>query len=467
MIVQKTGIRNRLGLSPQILVALSFLAAFLLGAFLLALPFSHVSGAWGGFVDSLFLATSAVCVTGLSPYPDLSVEFSVFGQVVLLLLAQLGALGIMTLGTFIIELVGRRASMKEEQMLMGSLGVSTRGRVNTILLGAIGFTVFWEVLGSLVLAFRFHGAYGYAPLKAAYYGVFHAVSGFCNAGLTLYPDSLQHFAADPVVLLMEAFLILVGGIGFVVHNNVLACRPWRRDRTRRGRLTLHSRIVLWMTLLLVLCGTLFYGLVERHGVFRDVPLWQSWLGAFFKTVTTRTCGFAASDEMAYGGFSRMFSMVLMLIGGAPGSTAGGLKVTTLVVLMATVSSMIRNREECEIGHRTIPMRIVRESIAILVLGAAVLLAEVVLLHCAELHSPEFFPNHDRGLSLRLVYEAVSACGTVGLSLNVTPKVTPLSKVFLLFAMLIGRLGPLTVATLIGGSMQGTPRRYPEEGVVVG
>lgn len=467
MIFRKPSLFTKKVPSTQWVVIASFLLTFAVGALLLAMPVSRVAGTWGRPLESLFLSISATCVTGLSPIVELTKVFSPFGLGVILLLVQIGALGIMTIGTFIIEVVGRRASMREEQMLMDSLGERSGDRIRSLLLGAVVFTAFWEAVGTLVLSLRLHIVYGYSAHRALGYGFFHAVTGFCNAGLSLYPDSLRRFAADPVMLLTFAALILIGGIGFIVHRNLLSLRPWRRDRLHRGRLTLHSRVVLVGALVTVVLGWLLNWICERNGAFAGLSSGQQVLDAFFKAVTTRTCGFTATDEMTFGGFSQYFSMLVMLIGGAPGSTAGGLKVTTAVVLLATVSSMIHNREECELWHRTIPARVVRESIAILMLGATAVFTATFLLHLFEAGSPVFFPGHDRGLSIRLVYEAVSAFGTVGLSLDTTPNLTVPSQICLLVCMFIGRLGPLTLAMTMSGAAPRRPRRYPEEGIVVG
>ena len=467
MIVQKFNPSRPHGLPAQAVIALSFLAAILAGAVLLALPASHVSGRWGGVGQSLFLSVSAICVTGLSPVADLPAEFGGFGLAVLMLLAQTGALGIMTLGTFIIEAMGRRASMKEEQMLMESFGTNDGGGVESLLLGAVWFTLAWEAAGAVALAARFRAAWGLAPGAAAWHGLFHSVMAFCNAGFSLYPDSVARYASDPVVLGIFGVQIVVGGIGFIVHRNVFSLRPWRRNRLERGRLTLHSRIVLQMTIALLALGTVGFWLLERHGAFAGLSPSQQWLRALFKTASTRTCGFAATPDTAVGGFSKALSMVLMSIGGAPGSTCGGLKVTTVAVLLATVRSMARNLEECEIGHRTIPARIVRESIAILMLGLGALATSSALLHVFESRNPAFFPPGAPGVSVSLVFEAVSAFGTVGLSLGATPELSGASRACLVACMFLGRLGPLTLALTMGGSPARRPRRYPEESVVVG
>lgn len=444
---------------PQWLMAMTFGGAILVGTGLLALPTAQASGRGGAWLTSFFLATSATCVTGLTPV-DIAQHLSLFGQLVLLTLIQLGGLGIMTLGTFLFEVMGRRLSMSDEQVLMSSLGLSVAGRVRSLLWRAVAFTVVWEFAGAILLGLRFYYAHGYSAPMAAYHGVFHSVSAFCNAGFALYPDSLIRFADDPVLMLTIAVLIISGGIGFIVHTNLGSLTPWRRNRLLRGRMSLHTRIVLAGTLVLLVAGTVAIYLVERHGTLSTLSPRDRWIGAFFQSVTCRTAGFNSVDMMALGGISKALFMLLMFIGGAPGSTAGGIKVSTAVVLVATVAAMIRNRDETEFGRRTVPVRAVREAIVITVLSLMVVGTASLVLHLTEVVPAS-------GLSLALLFETVSAFGTVGLSLGATPGLSAPGLVCIALCMFVGRLGPLTMALTMGGAGQGPARRYPEETVVVG
>lgn len=449
---------------PQWVTVVTFGAAILVGTLLLALPAAQATGKGGDWLASLFLATSATCVTGLSPV-DITAHLSLPGQLVLLLLIQLGGLGIMTLGTFLFEVMGRRLSMSNEQVLISSLGFGVSGRVRSLLWRTVGFTVFWEVCGALVLGVRLYQAHGFSAPRAAYHGIFHAVSAFCNAGFALYPDGLIRYAEDPVILLTVAGLIIIGGVGFIVHNNLASVVPWRRNRLQRGRLVLHTRIVLLGTAVLLAAGMAGFLLSEWNAALAGLTPRARWVGAFFQSVTCRTAGFNAMDQTAMRGVSKALTMILMFIGGAPGSTAGGIKVSTAVVLVATVRAMIRNHEETEFGHRTVPTRAVRESIVITVLSLTLVAIISFVLNLTEAANRDLVPP--AGLSAPLLFETISAFGTVGLSLGVTPQLSPQGLVCIIVCMFVGRLGPLTLALTMGGAGQGPTRRFPEENVVVG
>ncbi len=445
-------------------MAITFAAAILAGTVLLTLPVAQASGRFAHPLTALFLATSATCVTGLSPV-DIAVHLTLFGQLVMLALMQLGGLGIMTLGTFLFEIMGRRLSMSDEQVLMRSLAFSSSGKVRSLLWRTVVFSGVWEAIGAVLLGLRFFHVHGYSAPKAAYHGVFHAVSAFCNAGFSLYPDSLSRFADDPALLLIFSVLIVAGGLGFVVQNNLGSLAPWRRDRLRRGHLLLHTRIVLFGSAVLLALGTLFVAAMEWNTGLAHLLPRDRWIGALFQSVTCRTAGFSAVDTASLGGGSKALSVVLMFVGGAPGSTAGGIKLSTAVVLLATVVAMIRNRDETEFGRRTVPTATVRESIVITVLALLLVGLFATALHVTEASNRALVPAS--GLSFALLFEAVSAFGTVGLSLGVTPLISGLGQVLLIGCMFVGRLGPLTLALTMSGAGQGPSRRYPEENVVVG
>jgi len=448
--------------AQQWLPALAFASAILIGTLLLLLPAARQPGQTAHLTTAIFLATSAVCVTGLSPV-EITQYLSPFGQGILLLLVQLGGLGIMTLGTFLFEMLGRRLSLSNEQLLASSLGSSTTGRLYSLLGRTLVFTIVWELGGTLLLAWRYHGTWGYPAGQALRHGLFHSISAFCNAGFSLYPTSLAGFAGDPWYLLIIATLVISGGLGFIVHTNLAGLAPWRRNRLSRGHLSLHSRIVLLGTVVLLLGGTLTIFLLERHGTLAGRPLPLQWVSAFFECATWRTAGFSTVETGALQGLSKALAMFLMFVGGAPGSTAGGIKVTTLVVLAATVSAITRNHDEVEFAQRTIPARAVRESIVIALLGLLSVAVASLTLHLTE--AAAFAPRN--GLSLPLLFETVSAVGTVGLSHDVVPQLSAAGRLLLCLCMFVGRLGPLTLALNISGAAPSPARRFPEENVIVG
>ena len=439
-------------------MAAGFAGAIVVGAALLMLPVAWRERGGIGAVTALFVSASATCVTGLAPI-EMGRELSLAGQLIVLGLVQLGGLGIMTLGTFMVEALGRRMSMQDERVARECLGVSSSGGIRSLLGRAVAFAFFWEAAGAVALGARLYAHYGYSPAKAAYHGVFHAVSAFCNAGISLYADSWARFAGDPVMTLTLCLLVIVGGLGFIVLVNVSQLAPWRRNRLERGRLSLHARLVLTGTLILLALGTAAVWLLERHGVLSGLSLPRQWLGAFTHSVMFRSAGFGIAEPAALHGLTKAISMVFMVIGGAPGSTAGGIKVSTAMVLILTVWAMIRNREETEFARRTVPMRAVRQAVAIFVLSVAMMALMGLLLQITEARG---------GVSLPVLYETVSAFATTGLSLGVTPTLSVAGKLCVIVCMFVGRLGPLTIALTMGRTTrQGIPRRYPEEPVSVG
>jgi trk system potassium uptake protein TrkH len=427
------------------------------------MPFSNSDGRWLDPLSALFTSTSAVCVTGLSVV-DVSKTLSPFGQGLLLLLIQLGGLQIMTMGTLFLYLLGWRISLKTEYVLMDALGHESLRGLQSLVRRTIVFSLIIEAVGSTILAWRFWSAHGYAPVKAWCHGIFHAISAFCNAGFALYPDNLMGFQRDPVVLFTLAFLIVLGGIGFIVMFNLTSIRFWSRDHLQRGRLNLHSTVVLQTTLILILMGWVAFIVLEWWNTLANLPWQDKVTCALFQSVTPRTAGFNVVDMAQCQPSTLYMTMGLMFIGGSPASTAGGIKTTTVVILALTAVTLIRGREETELKKRSVPTRIVRESLAIFMLSVTVLaIAFAVLLLTEDL-------RHAVGTvsaSEALLFEAVSALGTVGLSTGITPGLTALGKLCLVVCMFIGRVGPLALAVIVGSREVGQNVRYPEEAVVVG
>jgi len=440
----------------------AFAVAILVGTVLLVLPWSRATKEWTDPVTALFTSTSATCVTGLI-VEDTGTHFSAFGQLVILLLMQLGGLGIMTLGTFLLVLSGRRLRMQDESVLRDSLGAAGVHGLRSLLARALLFTVVLEAAGAAILAYRLHGAHGYPLPRAVYYGTFHAVSAFCNAGFSLYTDSLAGLRGDPVVLATVMALIVLGGLGFLVLYNITSVKFWRRDRLARGRLTLHTRMVLATSTILLLTGALLFCLLE----FGHSLAAQAWPGkllcSLFHSITPRTAGFNVVDVGELRPATRLLTMLLMFVGGSPGSTAGGIKTTTLLVLLATAVAMVRGRQETELRGRTVPMKVVREALAIFTLSFVCVLVFFFVLLLTESRA---LSGGDCA-SDALLFETVSAFGTVGLSTGVTGDLSVLGRLCVVVCMFVGRLGPLTIALVIGSRDLGQAVRYPEEEVVVG
>lgn len=438
--------------SPARLIAGSFAAAILVGTVLLALPAAHAPGVDVSLLDALFTATSAVCVTGLIVL-DTGTDFSMFGQIVILLLIQLGGLGILSAGTLVALAAGRRIGYRERQQLQSQLSALQVGGVVRLLRAIAILVVSVETVGALLL---------WAPLAAreglgrgAYLAVFHAISAFNNAGFSPYRESLMGYVTDPVVNLVVMALIVVGGLGFVVITDMIA----RASRGRTARMSLHARVVLASTAVLLVGATAMVLVLEwsNPATLGALSPTQRPLAALFQAVTPRTAGFNTLDTAALLPGTMLFVMLLMFVGGSPGSTAGGIKTVSFVLLLGSAWSQVRGRSELVLfGRRIASATAVRAGaitlLAILLLGAA---TTVLLIT-------------EPGASFQaLAFEAVSAFGTVGLSTGVTPTLSETGRIVVILLMYLGRLGPMTLGLALMGEPHERKLTYPEEEVVIG
>ena len=432
-------------------VALGFLALIAAGAVFLASPWARAAGVWGEPLTAVFTACSAVCVTGLSVV-DIAAEYSRVGQIAILALVEIGCLGLMTLGTFFIVAIGHRLSLAREFTLVDAYGVAGVQGLKGLILWVVGSMLVVEVLVAGVL---------YCRLDDVYHSVFFSIMGFCNAGFSVLPGSLAAFASDPVVVLVLALETILGGIGFLVIYNLCTFRFRRRfGAGRAGRLSLHSRVVLRATVLLLLLSFAAFLLIEWHGVLEGLPFARKLWTAFYQAVTPRTCGFTLVQVESLHPLTRHLYSVLMFIGGAPGSAAAGMKVTTFAVLAYTLLAMCRGESETVIGRRTLPYEIVREAIVILM----ALVAFAVLVSAALLVT-----EHGTGLQVdAIVFESISAITTTGLSMgDTTSNLSAAGKIVIMVAMFIGRLGALTIVMMIGDRETVRHIRYPQESLAVG
>ena len=431
-------------------VVVGFLALIFAGAVALASPAARVDASWGGFPDAVFTACSAVCVTGLSVV-DVAATYSRAGQVVLLALVQLGCLGIMTCGTFLLVAVGRRLSLSREFSLMDAYGaVGLRG-LKGLVVWVVGATLAIEGVGAALL---------YLRLRDGYAAVYYSVMSFCNAGFGLAPGSLAAFADDPAVLLVMAAETVVGGLGFLVLFNLFTF-PFRlRASGARGRLTLHSRVVLKLSLWLVAFAFLAFLALEWNGALGGLPPAKRICVALYQAVTPRTCGFTVVPVEGLRALTANVYEALMFLGGGPGSAAGGIKVTTLAVLLCTLRAMCRGEDETVVAGRTVAGEVVRESFVIICAMLAFVWAVNAALSFTEAGS---------GISGdALFFEAVSAVTTTGLSSgDTTTRLSSAGRVVLMCAMFVGRLGALAVVTMIGDRESKRRIRFPAEELVVG
>ena len=430
---------------PEALLTLGFLAVILLGAALLNLPMMTKSGESLGLLDSLFTATSAVCVTGLVVV-DTGTTFSPYGQIVLLALIQVGGLGFMVFATMLMGLLGRKLSIRGRMLIresMNGVTLSGLGRLAGLYFSlALGI----ELVGMLTLAVRFIPMAGMR--RGLWFAAFHAVSAFCNAGFDLFGhfQSLTAFSGDPLVLLTVALLIVLGGLGFTVILEVLSNRQgWKA-------LSLHTRIVLTATAGLLAIGTVFFMLAERKNM--------NALNAFFQSVTLRTAGFNSVDLAAMKDGSKLLGSFLMMVGASPASTGGGMKTTTVAVLALLLLSVVKGESEVNMARRRLSGDTVRRALAVAALFTSVLLMGTLAIALIE---DGRFPLAD------VLFECSSAMGTVGVSAIGTPNLSISSRALLMPMMFLGRVGPLTLAVALA-RRQGKVRRlskYPEEKLMIG
>jgi len=442
-------------LSSARLFILSFALLILTGALLLWLPVSAVREPLP-FVDALFMSASAVCVTGLSTI-DIGRDLSFTGQIVTLLLFQLGGLGIITFSTVLLGLTGLGVSFKGREIIQSTFLHTPRRDFLMVLKWVLLYTLIIESAGTILLFLRFVRE---LPVGRAFYlAVYHAVSAFNNCGYTLFTDSLMRYRGDWLVNLTVMGLIVLGGIGFIVQYEIFS-----KLRGRQKRLSIHSRLVLVMTLILILAGTAFFYLFEVNHILKDMPAGSQFLVSIFQSVTSRTAGFNTVDIGELTNGTILILMLLMFIGASPGSTGGGIKTTSFALLMLMIWNRIKGLEEINIHNRTVPRDILTKTILIIFASAfSVCLITSILLLVGTIPGQD--PALTRNFFVEYLFETVSAFGTVGLSMGITPKLSHFQKLAVVLMMFAGRVGPVTLAFSWSQTRRGIT--YAEESVMVG
>ncbi len=451
--------RSRTFLPSQILVG-SFAGAIIVGTIILYLPVSSVPG-HTRLIDCLFTATSATCVTGLVVVGTGS-HFTAFGRTVILTLIQLGGLGIMTAGVFMTMLFGGSLSLRERAIIKDTLNPVRTKKLGVVVVYAVLFTVFIEAIGVAVLYGAFKPIVG--SERAYSTALFHSISAFCNAGFSTFDTNLERLASFPTVAMTIMTLLIVGGLGFFVILDLVSGlkRKLSGRQLKEARIfTLHTRIVLVVSGCLLLFGTLTLFVLERDHVCKDMDATGSLRTSLFLSATARTAGFSTVPTSGLSDASLFFLSLLMFIGASPGSTGGGIKTTTLALVVLFAVARIRGRSEVNIWGRRIPEQIISKSLAITSLSILVLSLSLLVLLVLERSGP------DAPSFMDLVFEATSAFGTVGLSTGVTPSLTTGGKLVIILLMFVGRLGPLTVATLVATRARAAKYSFPEENVTVG
>lgn len=425
-----------------------FAAMIIVGTLLLMLPFSSKSGTATPFLDCLFTATSSSCVTGLIVH-DTATHWSLFGQIVILIMIQIGGMGIVTMSILVVMLSGKKVNLIQRSTMQESISAHKVGGIIRLSRFIIITSLMVEILGAIAFSFVFCRDYGF--LKGVWMSVFHSVSAFCNAGFDLMGEtakfsSLTSYVYNPIINITVMLLIIIGGIGFLTWDDIKT-NKWHIRHYR-----VQSKIIFLVTAILILMPTLYFFTFE----FRDLTFGKRVLVSLFQAVTPRTAGFNTVDASQLSETGNTVVTVLMLIGGAPGSTAGGMKITTIAVLIAATVSVFRKRDSAHILHR----RVSDETVKI---AATVLVMYIVLfvLGAMVLSSVENLPLTD------CLYETASAIGTVGLTTGITPSLSAVSRIILIFLMYMGRVGGLTIVFATFGGTQKNLVKYPQATITVG
>lgn len=438
---------DKISLNPPMVLSLGFAILITTGGLLLSLPFFTKSGQATPLVDSLFVAASASCVTGLTPVNTLE-HWNTYGHILIIILIQIGGLGVMSLASIIPLILGKKIGMKSRQILKEQLNVESLEGMIVLFKYVLAFTFGTEVLGAILLSIKFVPLYGAG--KGVWYAVFHSISAFCNAGFDILGDSIFPFRDDLLINLTLCALVIVGGLGFVVTSELFRRRSFKK-------LSTHSKLVLMVTAILLVLGTVMFLFLENEdGVLQYETLKGSILESFFQSVVARTAGFYSVDLSKIKDSTALMLMGLMFVGGSPGSTAGGIKTTTLGVLVLSTHAVVRGESEPVVFGRHIGTETVRKALAIFLVSIVIILSVSFMLTITE-----SAPLVD------ILYETVSALATVGASKGITPHLTDAGKNLITLCMYLGRIGPMTMAFAFGMKAKKSLIRYPESFISIG
>lgn len=441
---------RQLELNPPRVLALGFAGLILIGAILLNLPIASKSGESIGFINALFTSASSVCVTGLVVV-NTGEYWSLFGHIVIICLIQMGGLGFMTLATLVALILGKKITLKERLIIKEQLNQETMSGLVKLTKYVILSTFAIEGLGALFLSTRFIPRYGF--IKGLWFSIFHSISAFCNAGFDITGNNIVPFKGDIVVNLTIAFLIIIGGLGFSVYIDI-------SRHKRFNRLSLHSKLVLVITLILIIVGMILFYLIEwdNPGTLEPLNSKERIIASFFQSVVTRTAGFNSIDMSKMKDTTTFIMIILMFIGGSPGSTAGGIKTTTFGAILLTTFTVIRGGRDVVAYKRRIPQEIIYRALTIASIGIFLVTVISMILTISE--GANF---------LDLLFETTSAFATVGLTRGVTPDLTDFGKILIAITMYLGRVGPLTMAFAFAKRQKNSIKnyRYSEGNILVG
>ena len=449
----KTSLIDRIRLAPAQIVILSFLAIIMGGTLLLALPISAAEGKSIDFIDAFFTATSATCVTGLSTL-SLAENFSFIGQIIVLILIQVGGLGYMTLYSSMTILLGRSLAVRDQVMMQDLLNISSFEDLLQMIINIVKYTLVIELCGAVILtvALSFNG---YDFGEALYFGIFHSVSAFCNAGFSLFDNSLELFATNPFIHGTVSLLILLGGLGFIVLKE-LEYLFFRGGKVIN--LTVHSKVVLVTNFGLVFLVALYIFFGEYLNGLVSYGLWEKIQISVFQSITTRTAGFNTIALDNLHSHTLYLMSLIMFIGASPGSTGGGIKTTTFAILFQSVKATLRGKDRVEFFDRSVSNGMVVRAIAIIVISLIMVSFFILVMMRVE-------PEHG---FLAIFFEVVSAFATVGLTLGITPFLSVTGKLLISILMIVGRVGPLTLALAIGQKRKDAGNiKLPEGRIMIG
>ncbi|HNZ40542.1 MAG TPA: TrkH family potassium uptake protein [Clostridia bacterium] len=444
--------KKKIRLTTMQIIAIGFVVIILIGALLLSLPAASKDNTRIPFINALFTATSALCVTGLATY-DTYTQFTLFGQIVILVLIQTGGLGFMSMAGMIFLMLGKKIGLRERGLLMETMGSPQIGGVVKLLRKIIITSFAIEIVAATILSIRFIPLLGTA--KGIYYGIFHAISAFCNAGFDLMGvfsprSSLTFFDTDIVVNIVIMSLIVVGGLGFVVWDDIMD------NKLKFSKYRLHTKIVLIGTAVLITVPAVIFFFLESNNTLEGMTFGEKILVSLFQVITPRTAGFNTVDMTELSEGASFLTVLLMMIGANPGSTGGGIKITTMFVIILTIKAYITHEPDLNVGGKRLEDFIPRKAFSI----AAIYLS-LTLLACFLIISFQSISVKDA------MFESFSAIGTVGLSTGITPELNILSKIAVIILMYCGRVGSLTVIAALAGDKPRPNVRLMEERIIIG
>lgn len=440
---------RKLKKNPPLIVCLSFFALILFGAILLDLPIASANGERIGFLNAFFTSTSASCVTGLI-VANTATQWTVFGKVVIIILIQIGGLGTMVFISLIAMVLNKRIGISERRIIKEQTNADTSKGIIRLVIYIIKFSLAVELIGAILLATKFIPDFGLE--RGILFSLFHSISAFCNAGFDIIGNSLTNYVNDFTVNMTISLLIIFGGLGFTVFIDI-----YRKRRFKN--LSLHSKVVISFTAILLLVGTLAFFLIEHNSAAMEgLSLKGKVLSSFFMSVTARTAGFNTIDIGKMQEGSVIVTIMLMFIGASPASTGGGIKTTTFGVLLSSTISVLRGNKEIEIFHKKIPYDTLIKSLCIFTLGSFLVIFSSLWITIIE---------QGKFLYLDILYEIVSAFGTVGVSRGITANLSSLSKIILIILMYLGRVGAATLGVSILDTHRKKHTRYSEGKIIVG